>query len=420
MPDSFASFAAEYAVYGYPVLFLGVLLESAGVPLPGETAVLTAGFLASPEGGGHFNIIWVIALTAVAAILGDNLGYEIGRHFARPRLAQGRGFFFLTPAVLKNAESYFERYGTWTIFFGRFVAALRVAAALAAGTAGMPWPRFFVANAAGAVVWASTIALLGYFGGSSISHLHQWLGKGSVVILGCVALLIGLPFLLRRARKMPLERYLPNQLGRTLLVVSLELILIALLVLLAQGQRTSHWDRAVADWLGDHRGPVVDGLALAGGYLSTLPAVVGAVGLFLMFWYRSGRPQREMAAVGIALAASEALGWLLIALLHGRDIAVVRAEMWPFGFAGVVALRALAVYGTMAYLLALRWPRRARLIHALAGMVILWAGLGIVVRGRQTFTEIVVEYAAGAVVLFAVVWWLEGHGRMAETLPVER
>src|SRR5437660_10999617 len=186
--DAFQKFAQEFAVYGYPVLFLGVLLENAGLPVPGETAVLVSGFLASPAGGGHFNILWVILITLVAAIVGDNLGFWLGHRWARPRLQQGRGFLFLTPKTLQLAEGYFERYGIWTIFFARFITGLRVVGALAAGTAGMTWAHFLVSNAAGAVTWAVTISLLSYFFGEHLPLLERWLSRGGLIALGCVVL----------------------------------------------------------------------------------------------------------------------------------------------------------------------------------------------------------------------------------------
>src|SRR5438093_11774801 len=92
--------------YGYAFLFGGVLLENAGLPVPGETAVLVSGFLASPAGGGHFSIGWVILITLVAAVLGDNIGFWVGHRWARPWLQRGRGFLFLTPQTLQLAESY--------------------------------------------------------------------------------------------------------------------------------------------------------------------------------------------------------------------------------------------------------------------------------------------------------------------------
>src|SRR5437773_11802321 len=139
------TFAALADRYGYAALFVGVLLENAGLPVPGETAVLVSGFLASPAGGGHFSIAWVILITLVAAVLGDNIGFWVGHRWARPWLQGGRSFLFLTPKTVQLAESYFERYGAWTIFFARFITGLRVVGALAAGTAGLHWPRFLLA-----------------------------------------------------------------------------------------------------------------------------------------------------------------------------------------------------------------------------------------------------------------------------------
>ncbi len=201
--NAFEAFAREYAVYGYPVLFAGVMLENAGVPVPGETAVLVAGFLASPAGGGHFHLAWVIVLTVLAAVIGDNLGYWLGYRWARPRLKQGRRFLVLTPKTLQLAEGYFHRYGVWTIFFARFITGIRVVGALAAGTAGMAWPRFLVANAGGALAWAVTMSLLGFFFGHSLELLKRWVGGSGLILLCGFIVLVGLPLLWRRWRKLP-------------------------------------------------------------------------------------------------------------------------------------------------------------------------------------------------------------------------
>ncbi len=188
MWDALDTFGRWYVEYGYPVLFAGVFLENAGLPVPGETAVLVAGFLASPAGGECFSLEGVMAVTFVAAILGDNLGYGLGRRLARPRLQQERGFLFLTPARFRRVEAYFEHYGAWTVLVARFITGLRVVCALAAGAAGMRWLRFLLANAAGALIWAVTITLLGYFFGQSWSALSRWMHWGAWVVLACVLL----------------------------------------------------------------------------------------------------------------------------------------------------------------------------------------------------------------------------------------
>jgi membrane protein DedA with SNARE-associated domain len=201
MQHLFDTFIEWYATYGYPVLFLGVLLENAGVPVPGETALLVAGFLASSAGGARFSLGLVIALGLAAAVLGDNLGFWLGRRLARPRLERGQGFLLLTPQALRTAEGYFARYGTWTVFVARFITGLRVVIAPAAGAAGMPWSRFFLANAAGAFAWASAVALLGYFFGRSWELLHHGLTWGSWIILGCALLTALFLYLWGRRRR---------------------------------------------------------------------------------------------------------------------------------------------------------------------------------------------------------------------------
>ena len=200
MQGIFETFLAWYAAYGYPVLFLAVLLESAGVPMPGETSVLVAAFLASPAGGARFHLGWVIALTCAAAILGDNLGYWVGRRFGRPWLQRGRSVLFLTPERFRKAEDYFRRYGAGTVFVSRFVAGLRVVAGPAAGAAGMHWPRFLLANAAGGLAWAVTVGLLGYFLGRSWELLHHWLRWGSWIAVAALAV-IGLVYVWRTRAK---------------------------------------------------------------------------------------------------------------------------------------------------------------------------------------------------------------------------
>src|SRR5207244_241201 len=233
-------------------------------------------FLASPAGGGHFSIAWVILITLVAAVLGDNIGFWVGHRWARPWLQGGRSFLFLTPKTLQLAESYFERYGAWTIFFARFITGLRVVGALAAGTAGLHWPRFLLANAGGALAWATTMSLLGYFCGHSWQLLHQWLGRGGLIILGSVIILVGLPYLWRRLhnlwpailnlRRIPASatRQVVGESGQIwqgILAAILEVVCIAVLVRRAQGERATDVDRLIADWVEGHANPMVDALA---------------------------------------------------------------------------------------------------------------------------------------------------------------
>src|SRR5262249_46021096 len=150
------------------------------------------------------------------------------------------------------------------IFFARFITGLRVIGALAAGTAGMPWPRFLVANATGAIAWAVTMALLGYFFGHSWELLHKYLGRGGLIVLGCVIVLVGLPILLRRLRQMqfrPLERVTRGQIVQGLLVALLEVVCVGLLALMSDKRPTLELDREVAHWVAEHPSAVLHAAA---------------------------------------------------------------------------------------------------------------------------------------------------------------
>jgi membrane protein DedA with SNARE-associated domain len=183
------------------------------VPVPGEAATLVAGFLASPAGGHRFNLAVVIMLAFSAAILGDNAGFWIGRRFARPRLERGQSLLVLSPQAMRTVDGYFNRYGTWTVFFARFITGLRVVVSLAAGAAAMSWPRFLLANAAGALVWASTVSLLGYFFGRSWQLLHHWLSGASWIVLAAVLVIAACLYIRARVRcdQSPRRRELINQ-----------------------------------------------------------------------------------------------------------------------------------------------------------------------------------------------------------------
>jgi membrane-associated protein len=407
----------QLGVYGYPVLFAVVLLENAGIPLPGETAVLLAGYLSSPTAGARLQVHWVILVATLAAVIGDNVGFWLGHRFARPRLQQGRRFLFLTPTTLQLAEGYFERFGVWTIFFARFIAGLRIVGALAAGTAGMAWPRFLAANAAGALAWATTMGLLGHFVGRSVEVFLAWVGRGGLIVLGCVIVLLGLPFLLRRLRKLSpglWERMARAQIWQGVLVAFLELVCIAVLVLMAEREQVPRVeddvDEGVTKWIGAQKHPFIDRLAYGGSFLGTLPVVATLTLLMVaQSWYR-GRSWRESAALLWALLASEAVGLLLLSLIRSRNIEPLKSPIWPFGFAGLVPLRACAVFGMIANVIARQRPLSRRMAYGLAAFLILFTGLSVVWTKDQQITEVFLEYAAGALILFAGIWWLEGYG----------
>jgi membrane protein DedA with SNARE-associated domain len=169
--------------YGLVLLFLFVAIESAGVPLPGETTLIAASVLASQ---GHYSLVWVIAIAAAGAIVGDNGGYWLGRLGGRrllERIPIVRDHF---RRVLPQAERFFQRHGAKTVFIGRFIAVLRFTAAWLAGISHMEWWRFLVWNATGGIVWATLVGVVAYeFGrraADAISHYGVYAAIGIAVV----------------------------------------------------------------------------------------------------------------------------------------------------------------------------------------------------------------------------------------------
>jgi membrane protein DedA with SNARE-associated domain len=167
--------------YGLVVLFLVIMFESSGLPLPGETVLITAAVLASQ---GHFDIVAVIVLAAVAAIIGDNIGYWLGRKGGR-RLLLRWGFVARhAERGLPYAERFFAKHGGKTVFFARFVAVLRVFGAWVAGMTKMDWRRFLLWNAAGGICWALAYGLAAYFfGKAAVELVVRWGTIGFVVLI---------------------------------------------------------------------------------------------------------------------------------------------------------------------------------------------------------------------------------------------
>jgi membrane protein DedA with SNARE-associated domain len=180
---------------GYVLLFLLVMAESSGVPIPGETALIAAGVLASQ---GKLEIELVIACAAVGAIIGDNIGYSIGRRGARSLLVRPGRFQRERLAALEVAEPFFERHGPKAVFFGRFVLGLRVWASWMAGATRMQWRSFVFWNACGGITWATAVGLLAYYLGHSASNALEAFGIFGLTVVLVGAISAGLFLYLRR------------------------------------------------------------------------------------------------------------------------------------------------------------------------------------------------------------------------------
>ncbi|HET8892902.1 MAG TPA: DedA family protein, partial [Gaiellaceae bacterium] len=174
--------------HGLPLLFVVVMLESFGVPLPGETALIAFGVLAS---NGNYRIEWVIVVAAAGAIIGDNLGYWlIGRLGGRALFERWGWLRRYSERVLPAVEGIMERHGGKTVFFGRFIAILRFTAAWVAGLGRMHWWRFLIWNALGGIIWATSVGLVAYYSGHAAANA---IGRyGIFAAVGIVAALLAL------------------------------------------------------------------------------------------------------------------------------------------------------------------------------------------------------------------------------------
>ena len=193
--------------YGLWALFGIVMLESMGLPLPGETALVSAALYAGAT--GHFQLWEVIAVAFAAAVIGDTCGYWIGRTLGFRLLARYGRHVRVTEERLKIGRYLFRRHGGKIVFFGRFVALLRVLAALLAGANHMPWPRFFVMNAAGGLAWAASFATAAYVFGDRVSKVEGPIAIGLLILVG-----LGIAFALfsaHRYEKQMTERILAEE-----------------------------------------------------------------------------------------------------------------------------------------------------------------------------------------------------------------
>ena len=180
---------------GYLALVGLVGGESMGIPLPGETALITASILARH---GQFEIGLVIVLAATAAIIGDNIGYLIGRQGGRALLLRAGPYREHRRQFLERGELFFDRHGPKAVFLGRWFAGLRIAAAWLAGIHRMDWRTFLFWNALGGIAWATSVGLVAYLVGPTVEHLLEISGAAGVVAL---VLVVGVVAIWRWTRR---------------------------------------------------------------------------------------------------------------------------------------------------------------------------------------------------------------------------
>lgn len=191
---------ALVGTYGYLAVFLLIALESLGVPLPGEVTLLAAAIYAST---GKLEIQWVIVTAAVASALGGMAGYTVGRTAGRAAVIRFGRYVFLRQGHLEQAERFFARRGDLAVLIGRFVAFLRVFAALLAGINRMPALRFAAFNLVGAAAWSALYGLLAYeLGARLFEQVARSIGVGALLVV----VVMGLAILVLRRRGRHLVR----------------------------------------------------------------------------------------------------------------------------------------------------------------------------------------------------------------------
>jgi membrane protein DedA with SNARE-associated domain len=189
----------HFTHHGYWTLATALLLENAGIPVPGETILLFASFLAFSEHA--LSLPWIIVVGTLACTLGDNLGYAIGHRGGRPLLERYKHWFHISDRHIRRAEKLFERHGPPTVFVARFIFGMRIITGPLAGVLRMPWKQFVVFNFLGAALWVTVISCVGYFFGQHWEHVIRILRNVNIGVVAVVAVIIVVYWLRQRRRR---------------------------------------------------------------------------------------------------------------------------------------------------------------------------------------------------------------------------
>jgi membrane protein DedA with SNARE-associated domain len=190
------------ATYGYLAVFVFVGVESIGIPVPGETMLVTAAIYAGST--GRLSIFWVIVASAAGAIVGDNIGYVIGRTGGYRLIKRYGRYIRLEENRLRLGQYLFHKHGSKVVFFGRFISVLRIFAAFLAGVNHMHWRRFLIFNAAGGIVWSTLYGVAAYLLGQQLLRLS---GRVDLVlaIVGVAVIIAVIVFLRRNEARLQRE-----------------------------------------------------------------------------------------------------------------------------------------------------------------------------------------------------------------------
>ncbi len=187
LPGFLNSLAGPLDHFGYWAVLLFVMIEDFGIPVPGETVLIAAAVYA---GAGKLNIVAVGVIGFVAAVIGDNIGFAIGRYGGRALVLRWGRYVRLTEERLDRAEVFFARNGAWIITFARFIEVLRQLNGIVAGITGLPWRRFLAFNALGAALWVGTWVSVGYLAGDHIDTVYHYVTRYSYYLLAALVVVL--------------------------------------------------------------------------------------------------------------------------------------------------------------------------------------------------------------------------------------
>jgi membrane protein DedA with SNARE-associated domain/membrane-associated phospholipid phosphatase len=443
--------------YGYLVILFGVMLESTGVPLPGETILISAGILVQR---GTLDLGDVIFFGILGAVVGDQIGYWIGREGGRPFILRWGRYVFITPERLARAEAFFARHGGKAVFLARFFSGLRVFGALVAGMSRMRWGSFILYNALGGAVWATGVVLVGYFLGSSIGLVERWLGRATLVLVAVLAMVVAFYLAYRWAahnrsrlvrwgeallayplvarlrtrydvqlrwllRRLTPGQYLGLHLTVGLLAAAGGLWLFGGLAEdLLTGDPIVRFDRVLADYLHSLATPPLTTFFLVVTAFGSIEAVV-LLGLGVAAFLAWGRRWLFLGSWLAAVAGSAVLNQLLKGLFarprpfFEHPLLIESSYSFPSGH----AMESFVVYGMLAYfaVLALRtWKARVAAVFG-AALLVMLIGFSRMYLGVHYFSDVLAGYAAGGVWLSALITGAETIRRgKKETKPTDR
>jgi len=433
--------------YGYLAVLLLVSLESLGLPLPGETALLTASAYAA---AGHLSIVGVIAAAVAGAVLGDAGAYWIGRTGGLALVRRYGGLLRIDGARLERAQEFYRRHGGATVFFGRFVSLLRLLAALMAGVTRMPYARFTLYNVGGGLCWATLVGTLGYGFGRQLPALERTWGQVGALLglMGALLVVVGLvgPWLVhhagdlvggliraigrvgqwtpvRQAREryprawaFVARRFAAGEYLGLHLTIGLLLSLGALWLFGGIAEDVIHhdpitqFDVTVANLLHQHATPTITELAKGITRLGS-PVTISIWGLMVAVVLLTRKEYLTAGGWVAALLGGGLLDGMLKLIFHRQrptwDVPIITAH--GFSFPSGHAMGSLVAYGMLAYVVWLALGRTWERV-TLAGctlLLILLIGLSRMYLGVHYFSDVMAGYAAGTVWLTACITGLE-------------